>query len=124
MVSMIDLDYNWEAERRARLAYLRRMWFAKRFAWFVYAVCVALIVGAIALLVYVHANQELLERAAYNEGRYGVSREVALAMADAGIGKCARELIDDYRAARADREPYHVATVGGDVLGAPQKEVR
>lgn len=125
MVSMIDLDYNWEAERLARIAHRRRMLFAKRFADIAYtALAICFIVAVAVLLSWIRINQERWERASYNEGRYGVSREVALAMADAGIGNCARELIDDYRAARAEREPYHVATVGGDVLGAPQKEVR
>jgi len=119
MMSMIDLEYDWEAERRARLAHRRRMLFAKWLWAVVWAVMIVGFIASIALLVWNGINRERFERAAYNEGRYGVDRATALAMADNGIGKCARELIDDYRAVRPECGPYHVADGRARTPAAP-----
>jgi len=72
-------------------------------------VIVGLIVVAalcLAVLVWINIRQELRERSAYNEGRYGVSREVALVLAERGLGKSADDLIRDNDAAgrRVDGE--------------------
>jgi len=97
MASMIDLDYDWESERRARIAYRRRQWFARYFRWFVMAFAFLAVIASVVIIVIDHLNHERNERAAYNEGRYGVDRATSLAMADAGIGKCAREILGEVR---------------------------
>jgi len=122
MASMIDLDYSWEAERRARLAHRRRQWFARYLRWFVMAFAFLAVIASVVIIVIDHLNHERNERAAYNEGRYGVDRATALAMADNGIGKCARELIDDYRAVRPECGPYHVADGRARTPAAPLLE--
>jgi len=85
-------DEYWE-ERRKRLTRARR-----RAAWremlatFVYAVLAVAAICGVMWLAYWAANRETFERAAYNEGRYGVSRAEAWQLAKEGVGMTSDEL--------------------------------
>jgi len=93
-----DKKKDYWAERRAY--HERRLRQARMRLWFDTCINAAVAFGAIVaivLLVRGVVRREVDERAAWNEGRWGVSREVAVAMAERGEGKTAREVLStDY----------------------------
>ena len=55
--------------------------------------CFLALLSVAMFLCYREATRETRERAAWNQGYYGVDRESAMKMARLGIGKTVKELI-------------------------------
>ena len=54
-------------------------------------------IAFLAWCIYTDYRAPINERAAYNEGYYGVDRATAMEMAERGIGKSAEDIIRDGR---------------------------
>jgi len=90
-------DEYWEVRRAELLRAERRRRVAHFVDVIINAVLALLLIGAILGICYLAKGREVRERAAYNEGRWGVDRATALAMAEQGVGKTADEVLStDY----------------------------
>lgn len=64
-----------------------------RTEWIFVSVGIVLTLAFFAWLAYMELTSNVRERAAYNEGYYGVCHDEAVAMAKAGIGKTDMEVL-------------------------------
>lgn len=63
----------------------------------VYAASILVEIVTIVWIFYRAATAETRDRAAYNEGYYGVDSRTAMALAEAGVGKSARDILGGAR---------------------------
>jgi len=95
-MNLYGTDDYWAARRAELLRARRRRELAKLVDAVINAVLAILFVASVVGLCYL-AGRETRERASYLEGRYGVDRAEAVAMAERGEGKTAREVLStDY----------------------------